>query len=592
MLKCWPVIERELRIMSRARSTYFSRIGIGVLGIIGTMMMAFFDARSPNLGNNNIGLQMFSFLSMVILTFSIFSGIRYTSDCIAAEKRNGTLGLLFLTDLSTMDILLGKLSANSFRALLNLLATVPVLSFTILYGGVTIEMVLKLSLISVNQLILSLVIGLTASVFQTQSKAAFSTASSIVVGIHFILPFIATLLQKHFSQFVWFINGYIQAFQIAGMGGPGGNALGAGSWLAFAVTQGFVLGLSLILFRVCIVKLSHSWRNFTNPVESQPARKFRLWPSRSTPKPKPASKSESHQSEASTTQPASGNRFAGNRGGLRLTSSFPLDYLFSHRKPEITSACAMGFLAALYLIILKVTNGFDEPIAGLVGIMLSNLIFKWQWASVVIGAAHRERRDGTLEFLISTPLKLSTIFTSLRRAAAYDLRYSIIVQALFQVIMHLIIFVGDSSSKEDHFWTFYCTSYVFLILDIAALIYGGAWLGLTCVNYSNAFTQSIVWIIGMPTFLLYLLIILFSSIQAMPNEIDFQMMWLVMGIGWAVLVILFCKAWVTRYIRIIGSIPFGKKLTFKYLEVSRNSIHSPSALVPSSNPASLSSQPD
>jgi len=62
----------------------------------------------------------------------------------AADRRHdqrgtprGTLGLLFLTDLKGHDIVFGKLAASSVNALYSLLAIVPVLGLTLLFGGVS-----------------------------------------------------------------------------------------------------------------------------------------------------------------------------------------------------------------------------------------------------------------------------------------------------------------------------------------------------------------------------------------------------------------------------------------------------------------------
>ena len=55
----------------------------------------------------------------------------------AEEKREGTLGLLFLTDLRAYDVVLGKLVASSLDTFFGLLAIFPILGLTLLLGGVT-----------------------------------------------------------------------------------------------------------------------------------------------------------------------------------------------------------------------------------------------------------------------------------------------------------------------------------------------------------------------------------------------------------------------------------------------------------------------
>ena len=58
-----------------------------------------------------------------ILTLS--AGPFLTSDCLSEEKRDGTLGFLFITELGGYDVVSGKLLATSLRASYALLAIFP-----------------------------------------------------------------------------------------------------------------------------------------------------------------------------------------------------------------------------------------------------------------------------------------------------------------------------------------------------------------------------------------------------------------------------------------------------------------------------------
>ena len=69
----------------------------------------------------------------------MLTGVRYTSDCLSEERREGTLGLLFLTDLNGWDIVAGKIAGRALRAVYNLLAVFPILALTLFLGGVTGE---------------------------------------------------------------------------------------------------------------------------------------------------------------------------------------------------------------------------------------------------------------------------------------------------------------------------------------------------------------------------------------------------------------------------------------------------------------------
>ena len=57
--------------------------------------------------------QRFTGLMMISFIYSLVAGRRFTADCLSEEKREGTLGLLFLTDLKGYDVVLGKVAATS-----------------------------------------------------------------------------------------------------------------------------------------------------------------------------------------------------------------------------------------------------------------------------------------------------------------------------------------------------------------------------------------------------------------------------------------------------------------------------------------------
>ena len=78
--------------------------------------------------------------------------MRWTADCLSSEKREGTLGFLFLTDLKAYDVVAGKLASSSLSAAYGLLAVMPVLTIPMLLGGVTIWDVARLGLVLANTL--------------------------------------------------------------------------------------------------------------------------------------------------------------------------------------------------------------------------------------------------------------------------------------------------------------------------------------------------------------------------------------------------------------------------------------------------------
>src|SRR5262249_11952150 len=126
-----PIVDRELRVASRRRSTYWIRAGAatGVM-VLGTWSFLMMRQESPR----QIAMTLFGILTGSAVLYSLLSGVRSTADCLSQEKRDGTLGLLFLTDLKGYDVVMGKLAATSLNVLYSVLAVVPMLAIPLLMG--------------------------------------------------------------------------------------------------------------------------------------------------------------------------------------------------------------------------------------------------------------------------------------------------------------------------------------------------------------------------------------------------------------------------------------------------------------------------
>ena len=155
------VVERELRVAARRKGVRRSRL---FCALIGVAVVAWF-LLIPNLnGPQQFGQFLFYTLSVVTFFIAGFSGFIATSDCLSEEKREGTLGLLFLTELKGTDIIVGKLVASSLGVIYGLLGILPVLAISILAGGVSGTDFTRVALTALNLLFLSLSIGNTSSV--------------------------------------------------------------------------------------------------------------------------------------------------------------------------------------------------------------------------------------------------------------------------------------------------------------------------------------------------------------------------------------------------------------------------------------------
>jgi len=156
-----PIVDRELRVASRHWYTFWGR-----LGAAGLAMLIFFGLQAIaelSHGSFKAGAVQFSLLSWGSFLFSCAAGIFLTADALSEEKREGTLGLLFLTDLRGYDVVLGKFISHALLAFYGLIAVVPILGMTMLAGGVAGTEFWQSILVICNTLFLSLCAGLFVS---------------------------------------------------------------------------------------------------------------------------------------------------------------------------------------------------------------------------------------------------------------------------------------------------------------------------------------------------------------------------------------------------------------------------------------------
>jgi ABC-type transport system involved in multi-copper enzyme maturation permease subunit len=172
-MNCLPIARRELQVAARKRSTVWVRVaGAGTALLIGCGCLILTDWQRA--GRTEIGTILFQVLTWLCFGAGISVGLFFTSDALSEEKREGTLGLLFLTDLRGYDVGLGKLLASSLQGFYGLLAVLPILAITLLMGGVTGSQYWKSSRALVNGMFLSLAAGLLISVVSRDSQKALA----------------------------------------------------------------------------------------------------------------------------------------------------------------------------------------------------------------------------------------------------------------------------------------------------------------------------------------------------------------------------------------------------------------------------------
>jgi ABC-type transport system involved in multi-copper enzyme maturation permease subunit len=188
-----PIVQRELLVSSRKRLTFWSRMIAAGFGFVAVFFVLGLD---PNpTAAAALGSSLFHSLSMVAFWTCLFGGALLTADCLSVEKREGTLGLIFLTDLKGYDVVFGKLVAKSLVAVFCVFAIVPMLALPLLIGGVTGGDFCRVILFLLNTLFVSLSIGMAVSVFSREPRNALAVATFMIIlwilipaGIGALLP--------------------------------------------------------------------------------------------------------------------------------------------------------------------------------------------------------------------------------------------------------------------------------------------------------------------------------------------------------------------------------------------------------------------
>lgn len=247
-----PLAERELRVASRRPGTFWARmIAAMVALVLGAGFLVLAEV-VPGADPSSFGRGLFGVLTWMGLAVAMSAGLFFTSDCLSEEKRDGTLGLLFLTDLRGYDVVFGKLLATSLRSVGALLAVFPILAVTLLMGGVGGAQFWMTTLALLNALVVSLAAGLFVSAISRHSQRAMAATLALLVAWAAAGPAgdeLAAAFKPGSSEAGFSLASPVYLFLLAGSPGP------APFWLGLAVNlviAGLLLGATCWLVpRAC-----------------------------------------------------------------------------------------------------------------------------------------------------------------------------------------------------------------------------------------------------------------------------------------------------------------------------------------------------
>jgi hypothetical protein len=454
-----PIVDRELRVRARWRSTYVVRAAVAVLAIAVTIVMLFFAAVA---GPGKVGKIMLHVLGWIAFGFCVIDGFRSTADCLSEEKREGTLGLLFLTDLRGFDVVLGKFAAASLSSFYGVLAIIPALAIPVLLGGVTGTEFWRVVLALLNTLFFSLTAGMFVSAISREERKAW-TGTVILVGIPVVL--FAVLHATSVTPLFGFLSpttAMLTAFE------PGYSASAKLYWQSLAITNVtswlWLLAASLVLPR--------AWQE---------------------------SRTDQRRAATSNLTPRQQHRRA------ELLSANPVWWLTARRDNTRRSLWIIVSIAAAIALGVWGWGQGDATIGWCLfgGAVALHFIINVWVASEACYSFADARSSGAMELLLSTPLTVRQIVRG-QQLAIKDLFFRPVLALVVVETLLMIAQIVAVSAKRNGTWEAVSVfvlvgfSIGWFVLDVFAVSRVGMWFGITSPKPTQALTKTVLYVLVLP----------------------------------------------------------------------------------------------
>lgn len=451
-----PVVARELRVASRRRWSYWGRTVSAFLALLAVVWLLLMER---GMVLNRLGPMVFGFTSFLAAVFAVLAGAMYSADALAQERREGTLGLLFLTDLKGYDVLFGKMAASSLGALFHMAACLPVMGLSILMGGVSANEYMRMVALLLGGLVCSLSLGMLASTWTADSKRAGAFALGLGIALCGLVPAVGGIVywlawrmgmdsqelevfvQRQFLCFTPVV-GFVHVFD---------SEYGARPWMYWRPIA-MVGGVTIAALSLSAWRLPRIWQEKEargNLGWKQRLERWR-WP---------------------TVE-------ARARWRTGLLESSPMVWLTCrHWLGAVGFWVGLGLLAVIYAVFaMEIGNDwFESPICVMTSLLLHGFV-KLRIAAESPRQFHEDRRNGGMELLLSTPLTIEEIVRG-RLKALGQLFTKPVVAILLADLLLLVAGLKDAGSDADEYVLFWVSHMALLVMDAYAMAWVGMWIG-------------------------------------------------------------------------------------------------------------------
>lgn len=398
-LMAFALLRRELLVQGRERRTYWFRVlmvGLGVLvftwlWVVQSMAVG---AGRSGLRPNEVAAWILGSVHGGMMLILSLGGALLTADCLARERREGTLGLLFLTPLGAGDIALGKCASQLLRLFGFWLSVLPLMAIPLLLGGVTPRNLIDALLAESAAALTGMAAGFLATAYCRRWGAALFMAMVWLVAFYvshgvitWAVGFVKIVLVQSKSLDGYFLMMLPAMPLIVGIGLPLEGPMGLGPGAA-EVSLGremllWMAGWSLLLFTTVMLLL---YGVLARVKEEAPAAT-----PRSTRKTLATGRADGHAATGIL-----GQRVARRTGRFPYYSLETRTALFGWGSGWLAGGTSLVWLLAW-------AKRPNENWWFVLGFTLPALLLL---AAVVMAGAsfHREREEGVLEMLLATPL--------------------------------------------------------------------------------------------------------------------------------------------------------------------------------------------
>lgn len=384
------VAERELRAAARHKLTHRARWLTAAIFFAALVWLVW---AMDGFKQRGVGPAIFQVYAGIIFFYCLLVGAARTADCLSWEKREGTLGLLFLTNLNSAEIIAGKLCSSALATVCSLFSIFPMLALPLLLGGTTGAHFWMTVLALVNAIFFSLAVGFVASTLCQRQFTSVALATALALGFGAGLSGLAAIMNSFRTARLW--AGAVSVFCPfhSLLAAKGRGPFGANDYWA---SVALVAATSLTWLLLTTWHMARTWRD--RPKTAGPFSRLAFWRRRATVR---------------TKQDLALRR--------RLLNINPFFWLGGRQR--ISAPVFMLLVVALIVLTVQVTSPFFArllpagPIKPLVG-----FFFAWLWTGLAIHALvlyygamsasqplAEDKQTGALELVLSTPTTVSSI---------------------------------------------------------------------------------------------------------------------------------------------------------------------------------------